>query len=134
MRIRRNSNNRTSTTECCDATIDGRECQIEFTRVTTWAHDAHYGADADGNRGVPMDFVEEDCAEAITINFIDEPGEPVTAQSIRDQHPLLYAEIAKAIDAYLERVEPTVEDGPDDRDEARDDGRDRDDQEEWGWE
>ena len=89
---------KSSRTESFDAIIDGRECQIEFTRVTTFVHDAHYGADADGNRGMPMDFIDEDIAEDVCISFIEDDGPmPVPKH--------LEAEVEKAVDAYIESHE-----------------------------
>ncbi|MCR4300847.1 MAG: hypothetical protein NUV51_04490 [Sulfuricaulis sp.] len=118
---------RSSRTETFDAVIDGRECQIEFTRVTTFVHDAHYGADADGNRGVPMDFIDEDLAEGdALIYYTDTEDDFVVVPAA------LRAEVDKAIDAYIERTEPTcdLDDEEPDWDAINDARRDREAEEE----
>lgn len=33
--------------------------ELEFEATATVVHDSNYGADADGRRGVPMDFIDE---------------------------------------------------------------------------
>ena len=82
--------------------IGAHEATIEFTRVTTWSHDAHYGADADGNRGVPMDFIDEDYAEGdVLIAFIEDDG-PIPVLKI------FQAEVDLAVTAHIERSEPTA--------------------------
>lgn len=94
---------KSSRTETFDAIIDGRECQIEFTRVTVFSHDAHYGADADGNRGMPMDFIDEDYAEGdVLIAFIEDDDGPVVAPKV------FQAEVDKAVEAYIKSHEPTA--------------------------
>lgn len=101
-----------------DALIDGRDCTIEFTRVTTWVHDAHYGADADGNRGIAVDFINEDYAEDVVM--INDDGDPVAVPE------LLKAEVDAAVDAYLARVEPEYNDRNEpDYDAIYEDRRDR---------
>jgi len=55
-----------------DAVIYGLDITIGFTRTTVFSHDAHYGSDADGNRGWPMDFIEEDEATDIFVTVNDQ--------------------------------------------------------------
>ena len=101
-----------------DAVIDSRDCTIEFTRVITWVHDAHYGADADGNRGIAVDFIDEDLAEDVVM--INDNGDPVAVPE------LLKAEADAAVDAYLARVEPEYNDRDEpDYDDIYEDWRDR---------
>lgn len=112
-------------TETFDAVIDGRECQITMTRVTNFVHDATYGADADGNRGMAVDYIDEDAAEGdVLIDFLDVEGDPIVVRV-----SALQAEVDTAIDAYIERTEPTPPDDEDDEpdydainDRRRDDG------------
>ncbi len=102
---------RSSRTESFDTTIAGRDACIEFTRVTTWSHDPSYGSDADGNRGIPMDFLDDDEAEDITLNFDDEPAKPLV------EWPYVVRDLVdKAIEHYLEENKP--QGGDDDRDEV----------------
>lgn len=54
-----------------DATLDGRDVCIEFDRRTTWSTDHHYGADADGNRGISVTEIDEDSAENVTVFWYD---------------------------------------------------------------
>ncbi len=103
------------------------EVEIEFDRVTTYSHDAHYGADADGNRGRPMDFVDEDRAENVVVSWDDRT--PITLDALADAWPKEgdradpKRAVLAAVNAYLERVEPTPEEeeeGPDPDDEPED--------------
>lgn len=48
-----------------------REFSVEISAVLV--HDGNYGADADGNRGMPMDFIEDVTVESVAAN----DGEPV---------------------------------------------------------
>lgn len=42
--------------------------EVEFERVTKLYYEYNYGADIDGNRGVPRIFIEDDYAEDIYVN------------------------------------------------------------------
>ena len=85
---------------------------IEFDRVTTWTHDAHYGADADGNRGMAMDFIDEDYAENVTVTFDgDREALPLKALSAFQQFT-----VQGIIDAYLESHEPDWQEQDDEPD------------------
>jgi hypothetical protein len=67
-------NGRTSREEIeFDAVLGvGVESVISFTRITSFSYDPHYGADADGRRGWPMTFIDEDLFENVKLN-----GEPL---------------------------------------------------------
>ena len=86
-----------------DTVIGGRNCLISFTRVSVFVHDPHYGADADGNRGWPMDFIDEDYAQDVLVEF---DGEGFGA--ILD----VQTEVDSVIEKYLETHEPTMPEEP----------------------
>ena len=94
-----------STIEGFDTTLEGGiEVYIEFSRRTTFARDYHYGADADGRRGVVLDTIEEDEAEDVKVQFFDEA--PLTPS------PALKAEVDSAVERYIKSVQPTPEEPP----------------------
>jgi len=74
---------------------------VDFERVTTWAVDGSYGADADGRRGVRTVFIEDD--EATDI-FVD--GEPIKSQPEHIQKL-----VDKEIAAWLKKNEPCFDEG-----------------------
>jgi len=85
--------------ESTNATIRGMDADIEFDRTFTCDHDAHYGADADGNRGVPMDFIEDEDQTDIQVTFQDEnEPQPLGTLPAAEQ-----AEVLAAIADYLTR-------------------------------
>jgi hypothetical protein len=56
---------------------DGREFYAQVS--ATFVRDNNYGADADGNRGMPMDFLEDIFVESITTEpTLDE--EPISEE------------------------------------------------------
>ena len=76
---------------------DGRTVALSFTRETSWTTDRHWGADADGRRGMPVTYADEDRAVDVIAHLITGDHEqpiPVTA------------EMEAAIDAYLRDVPP----------------------------
>ena len=79
--------------------------QVTFNRKTEWGHDAHYGADADGNRGMPMTFIEEDFAEDIKILNV---GRYTEKEYVAIDTLLTHVreQIQKGIDNWLERNPP----------------------------
>lgn len=56
-----------------EVTIGGFEVTIEFQRRSVWTHDPAYGADADGRRGMAVDFLDEDEAidGSVVVRFAD---------------------------------------------------------------
>lgn len=39
--------------------IEYGDKEYEITGTATFSHDSDYGSDADGNRGIPMDFIDD---------------------------------------------------------------------------
>jgi hypothetical protein len=109
--------------ESFDTQLDGRDVCVEFTRVTTYSYDPTYGADADGNRGVPMDFIDDDHTEAITILSWEENGAREVVRAIQELPLEREAQLHAEIEDYLVHVGPTPPedeyDGPDTREEVR---------------
>jgi hypothetical protein len=81
---------------------------VKFNRKTKWDYDANYGADADGNRGVPRVDVDDDCAEDITVC---KEGECVFLP-IETMAKELQERLKKAIDSWLEDNEPEEYEAP----------------------
>ena len=73
--------------------------EVRFNRKTEWSHDSNYGADADGNRGIPMTFIDEDYAVDISVNDSD----------IKDYPSYFQEEIKKEINHWLELNLPEEE-------------------------
>jgi hypothetical protein len=99
-----------------DAQVNGRDCCIEFERVTTFVTDHHYGADADGNRGMSVTEVDEDYAEHIVllewVGGIDGTHELTTA--LPDLQEPERGEVARLVDAFLATHEPEAPEPDDD--------------------
>jgi hypothetical protein len=76
--------------------IDGID--VEFERMTIWSHDPNYGADADGNRGVPCDFLDEDYADDVTVLGIPIELYPIPFRKL----------VMREINAWLEDNEPDM--------------------------
>jgi hypothetical protein len=100
--------------------LAGREATIEFTRVTVTTHDPNYGADADGNRGVPRDEIDEDYAEDIRVSFT-----PDMLENFDTLPEGIRALVTAAIDTYIAMHEPEWEEEPErDWDAVNDERRD----------
>ena len=56
--------------------IEHNEREFECVISAQLVHDSNYGADADGNRGVPMDWVEDETVESVAAC----DGEPVSEE------------------------------------------------------
>jgi hypothetical protein len=56
---------KSTTRTAFDTMFENRECCLEFDRTTAWSTDHHWGADADGNRGISRTEIDEDYAEGI---------------------------------------------------------------------
>jgi len=69
---------------------------VTFTRYTTIEHEADYGADADGNRGIARDFIGDDYAKDIFVN-----GKPIA-----DYDKKIQEEIERGIDLYINENDP----------------------------
>ena len=91
------------------ALTDGREVCIEFERVTVSSPE-HYGADADGNRGIWITSIDDDRAEQVTVEFYGAgPDGRGPATRLEDLHADTRAEVDAAIEAYLDKHEPEVQ-------------------------
>lgn len=77
----------------------GDTVRVEFDRVTHWYHDAHYGADADGNRGIPVDDIDEELAEDVRVTLPSGLVVPLT-----DLAPIHQDVINEAITEFLEKT------------------------------
>lgn len=82
------------TLDICDV-----EYIVSFQRYTLFSYDPNYGADADGNRGIPMTFIDEDYAVDISVNDSD----------IKDYPSYFQEEIKKEINHWLELNLPEEE-------------------------
>lgn len=81
---------------------NGDWIMVSFTRKTAWDHDSDYGADADGHRGMPADFVEDDFYEDVMVqNEEDGPW-----ASLADLPAETKAMIEKALDQWLKENDP----------------------------
>jgi len=87
-----------------------RPFKVTFVRVTLIVHDANYGADADGHRGTPMTFVEEDYAENIYLGD----------KALKDYDKDVQEKVQAEVDAWLEANEPQDEDNEPDMDDIGD--------------
>jgi hypothetical protein len=97
---------------------DSEQCiEITFDRVVVFSYDPHYGADADGRRGIPMTFIDEDYAENILVKVAYGTLKAVSLAEWPE--PL---RVQAAIDAYMELNPPTAPEEPEfDFDDRSDD-------------
>lgn len=103
--------------ESFDTVLKGLEVCIEFERTTTYERDLHYGADADGNRGISMLLVDDDVAEDIKVTIEDTDIQaPFLSLT-----PELQIDVQQAVDDYMEKHDPQQFEEPepdyDDQDE-----------------
>lgn len=101
-----------------DATVGGKDVTITFDRHTTWGRDAHYGADADGNRGIDVIMLDDDFAQNVRVDIGDGTDRLVGSSTLVTK--ALETEILDLVDLYLASHDPeAVDDGPneDDRDD-----------------
>lgn len=112
-----------------EVTIGGFEVTIEFQRRSVWTHDPAYGADADGRRGMAVDFLDEDevVEGSIVARFAD-------TGAVLDG-PASLAEADRIVREWMRAHGPEVEDqGPDDDcDRAFEEWRDRRDEDRGDW-
>lgn len=106
--------------QSCDATIMGAEVTLNFDRAMEFSHDANYGADADGRRGMPMDFIERDEAENAEIEFADGKKMPLSdlPQDIREACEAAIKKDMDAQDAFELAGDNSGPDEPDWDDEG----------------
>jgi hypothetical protein len=89
--------------------IEHKDREFEVVVSAQLVHDSHYGADADGNRGVPMDFIEDVTVESVAAT----DDEPISDDDKKEVEKLAEA---KADKHEWEAPEPDYPDY-DDRDE-----------------
>lgn len=98
-------------TDCSvEMTLDGRGVEVTWVRVTQWDYDANYGADADGNRGVPMwDYSDDEPERVVIEDYTAGTKTPIEALPKAQQ-----ALVDAAIDAAQRETDPNwPEDEPD---------------------
>jgi hypothetical protein len=94
---------------------------IGFMRTTVFGRDL-YGADADGNRGMWVDTIDEDEYSCITVSWHISDTEMVSFPAVNLPGTVTIEGVNAAIEAYMESHEAT---GPEEREEDCDD-RDED--------
>ena len=115
-----------------DAVYEGLDISITYTRTTKWSTDHHYGADADGNRGISVTEIDEDDYSAVQASWEDNSTgnahNNIPFDEIR--FPEMKAEIIKMIEQHMEEHEPVMEEPdepewePEDPDESAWDSQD----------
>lgn len=99
-----------TTMEKIEVEIDGTLYEVSFTRETTFSKDADYGADADGNRGTSVVFIEEDRYEGLeAVEYVDEAGSPNRSINLKTADPVLVKKIEEAVMLWLAKNEPCEE-------------------------
>jgi hypothetical protein len=83
----------------CEIEIGEELHEVTFTRVTTCTYDPDYGADADGHRGVPRTFIDEDYAEDICVD----------GKELKEYPEDFQKHILKEVDAYIGNSDPKCE-------------------------
>ena len=79
---------------------DGRTVLLTFTRETEWDIDRHWGADADGRRGVPMIYCSDDRAFNVKAFLLMDDAEQPTEVT---------PEMVTLVDQYLAEMPPEYE-------------------------
>ena len=81
-------------------TKSGDLIEVSFDREVSWSVDKNYGADADGNRGIEMSFLDDDDFDAKSITLSDDNYDerPATPEEL--------PEIQQAILAYMQTHDP----------------------------
>lgn len=95
-----------------DTTLDSQDICIEFDRVTSFGHE-NYGADADGNRGMWIDTIDDDYAARIIVTFYGEDG-AADVEATFDELPAERQETVNAlIEEWMYANEPEPPEGQD---------------------
>ena len=77
--------------------------EASFTRVTRISHDPDYGADADGRRGMPMDFIDEDYYEDVFVSkYIEAEDKMTEAVALGTLPEAERQAVEAALEAYLD--------------------------------
>lgn len=92
-----------------DATINGFDISIEFTRTTAWSWE-NYGADADGNRGMMMQSIDSDDATDITAELAS--GEPLYLDPPASGSGAISQGVHDAVEAYMDAHDPEAVEEP----------------------
>jgi hypothetical protein len=95
-------------------TLDSLTFELAWIRVTLWEYDAHYGADADGNRGQAVWGFMDDTPEEITLRH----PESQTVTIYEDLTAKEQAEVLAVIEAWQHAHPPDQEpdEGPEEPD------------------
>lgn len=116
--------------EAFDATLkDGKEVEVTFDRTVAWSYDPTYGSDADGNRGVPMTFLDDDSYDDVNV-VIYAGNEKLFSGSLFDLDDATKEEVEEKVEAWMKTHPPTFEEGEDD-DGPEYNSEDADDKEAW---
>jgi hypothetical protein len=103
---------KTRISDSCCITLDGdREAEVTFTRVVEFDYDSRYGADADGNRGVPRWSFDEDPPENVKVSI--EGSEAVSLSQLSE---IDRGAIEAGLDDYISEDEPEAPEGSDEPD------------------
>ncbi len=82
---------------------DGSEdVLIAFDRTTVFSHDSSYGSDADGNRGMAVDLVDDDWADHIQLDGVNRVELDLETRQAVDE----------AVEQYLEDNDPEAPEVP----------------------
>ena len=96
-----------------DTTLGGRDVCIGFDRTTRYSHDATYGSDADGRRGTPTTFIDEDSAGDVEVAYNDVDEYDAQGWFTLDVLPALdVPEVERLVRAYMDEHEPEQPEQP----------------------
>lgn len=96
-----------------DAVIGGQDINIEFTRTTVFSHDPNYGADADGRRGWPMTFIDEDDYTNVRVSWEnDDTGNAHNDIPLDELTAVMKTAVVEAVEHYIETHDPTAPEEP----------------------
>ncbi len=90
-----------------DTVINGEDAYIEFTRKTSFGREL-YGSDYDGNRGMWIDSIDDDCALDISVMFYDDE----ITESLDSLLPTTASAVKIIIDEYLDTHEAEMQEPP----------------------
>lgn len=103
---------RSTQREAFDTVVNGHELCIEFDRTTVWGRE-HYGADADGNRGMWITCIDDESTENIKVTWYTDVGN--REQPLDELEKDLQTQVLTAVEQYCETHEaaPVEEQEPD---------------------
>jgi len=89
-----------------DAPLNGRDVLIRFTRTLAWSWE-HYGADADGNRGMQMLTLDEDDYADVHVQRYDDWDAQSTALA---ELPAAQQDAVRTlVETWMQEHEPEAE-------------------------